>query len=79
MLNCDEVLAYVSESPVEDLPPEVQEAVFEHLEVCPDCRTFMAAYDSVAPMVRSALEVEVDEALQAELDAAVLEAIAQSA
>lgn len=79
MPTCDVVLDLLTEAPAEDLPPADRAVVNAHLEECPTCAAYVAAYDSVGDMVRSALEVTVDDALQAELDAAVWAALEESA
>jgi anti-sigma factor RsiW len=79
MPTCDAVLDLLTEAPREDLPVDQRAVVEAHLAECDDCSDFVAAYDSVADMVRSALEVTVDDALQAELDAAVWAALEESA
>jgi len=79
MSTCDAVLDLLTEAPPDDLPADERAVVEAHLAKCEDCSAFVAAYDSVADMVRSALEVTVDDALQAELDAAVWAALEESA
>lgn len=78
MLSCSRVEALLLESPLSDLPAPVAQAVRAHCAVCASCDDFVAAYDAVAPMVRSALEVEIDAELQAQLDAAVMAAIRET-
>lgn len=79
MLSCDDVYERLAESPPEDLPAADRAAVEAHTAACPDCATFLSAYGSVPDMVREALELEVDAALQAELDRAVMEALQKGA
>ena len=77
MISCESVQQHIAAAPLEDLPHKVREAVLDHLEHCPRCSTHQAAYDAVAPMVRAALAVDASDALQAELDAAVMAALAE--
>lgn len=77
MTTCESVQQHIAAAPLEDLPDKDREAVLDHLEQCPHCATHQAAYDAVAPMVRAALAVEVSDTLQAELDAAVMAALAE--
>jgi hypothetical protein len=75
MIDCDQVFVLLAVSPLEDLLAADADRVTKHLEKCTDCTNFVAAYDAVAAMVRKALDVEVDDRLQAELDAAVMQAL----
>jgi hypothetical protein len=79
MMNCQEVMDLLMEQPLEDLADEPKAGVQTHLDVCGPCDGFVESFNAVAPMVRKALEVEVDDALQAELDAAVMEALRREA
>ena len=74
MKSCDEVLELIAEGPVRSLPAAAQAEIAEHLAACGACASFLQTQDEVAPLVRAALSVDVDAALQAELDAAVMAA-----
>lgn len=77
MLSCAEVFDLFKDQDVADLPEDLRRQVQEHLDVCPDCAMLVASVHAVAPMVRQALELEVTDELQAELDAAVMDALRQ--
>lgn len=79
VLTCEEVAARLFDFVEGELDDEEHALVEAHLAVCPDCEEFARTYSAVGGLVRSALEVEVDDALQAELDAAIFGALAQSA
>jgi hypothetical protein len=75
MLSCAEVYALFQQHDVADLPEAERRAVQTHLALCGPCDLFVESVHAVAPMVRQALELEVSDALQTELDAAVMDAI----
>jgi len=79
VLTCEEVAARLFDYVEGELDDHEHALVEQHLALCPDCAEFTRTYSAVGGLVRSALELEVDDALQAELDAAIFGAIAQSA
>lgn len=78
-LSCEEVAARLFDFVEGELSDEEHALVEEHLGMCPDCAEYTRTYSAVGGLVRSALELEVDDALQAELDAAIFGALAKSA
>lgn len=78
-LSCEEVAARMFDFVEGELDDHDHAIVERHLAECPMCAEFVRTYSAVGGLVRSALEVEVDESLQAELDAAIFGALAQSA
>jgi hypothetical protein len=79
MLTCAELMDLLMEQDIDDLPPEPRAAAESHLAGCGGCAAFVRSLHAVTPMVRDAMELEVDPALQAELDAAVMEALRKQA
>lgn len=79
MMDCAALMDRLMEQDVEDLPEEEQAHARAHLEYCGDCAAFVRTLHAVAPMVRDAMELQVDDTLQAELDAAVMEALRKQA
>ena len=78
MLTCPQVAELLFDYVENDLDDATSALVEAHLDLCPDCQRFVAEYASVRGLVRSGLQLEVDAALQSELDAAVFAAIAQA-
>ena len=78
-LTCEQVQAHVFDFVEGDLSEALHDAVRAHLDRCPPCTEFVRTYSAVGGLVRSAMEVEVDDALQAELDAAIFAALEQTA
>ncbi len=79
VLTCEEVAARLFDFVEGELEDQDHILMEQHLAVCPDCKEFVRTYSAVGQLVRSAMEVEVDDTLQAELDAAIFGALAQSA
>lgn len=79
MLTCEALLDQLMDQDVGDLPEADQVHARAHLEGCPRCAAFVRSLHAVTPMVRHALELSVDDALQAELDAAVMAALRRGA
>lgn len=79
MLTCEALMDQLMDKDVDDLPAEEQDRARTHLDACGTCSTFVRTLHAVTPMVRDAMELTVDDALQAELDAAVMEALRRGA
>ncbi len=79
MLNCEALMALLMEQGVEDLPDGERERAREHVDACGSCSAFVRTLQAVTPLVKGAMELTVDDALQAELDAAVMEVLRREA
>jgi len=79
MLTCEAMMALLMEQGVEDLPAGEREVAMAHMDACGPCAAFMRTLQAVTPMVKDAMHLTVDDALQAELDAAVMEALRREA
>lgn len=78
-MTCDELAMRLFDYVEADLSEVEVTRVEQHLAACTDCAELVRTYSAVGSLVRTALDVEVDETLQAELDAAIFEALADSA
>lgn len=72
MMTCAALTDLLLDYELGDLEPAVRHEVETHFGLCPPCRVFAATYAAVGPLVERAFEVPVDDALQAELEAACL-------
>jgi hypothetical protein len=79
MLTCEALMDLLMEQDVEDLPDAEQDDARGHLDACGGCAAFVRSLHAVTPMVKDAMELTVDDALQAELDAAVMAALRREA
>lgn len=74
-MRCEDITEVLLEVELGELDEDAAARVHAHLESCPKCQAFAKTYTAVQDMVKESLAVEVSEALQAELDAALLDAI----
>ena len=78
-MTCEELASRLFDYVEADLSDEECSRVEQHLAGCADCADLVRTYTAVGSLVRTALDVEVDDALQAELDAAIFAALEDSA
>ena len=78
-MTCDELAMRLFDYVEGDLFEAELTRVEQHLADCADCAELVRTYSAVGSLVRTALDVEVDDALQAELDAAIFAALEDSA
>ena len=78
-LTCEQVAVLVFDFVEGDLPDAQHERIAAHLSGCAECAEFVRTYSAVGGLVRGAMEVEVDDQLQAELDAAIFGALSRIA
>ncbi len=78
MLSCHQVSELLFDYVENDIDDQTAAQVEAHLAGCPDCQRFVEEYAQVRGLVRDGLELQVDDALQSELDAAVFAAIARA-
>lgn len=78
-LTCEQVAVLVFDFVEGELSPEEHGLVAAHLSRCSACAEFVRTYSAVGGLVREAMEVEVDDGLQAELDAAIFDALSRIA
>jgi anti-sigma factor RsiW len=79
MMTCASLTDLLLDYELGDLEPSVRDEVREHFGLCPTCRVFAATYAAVGPLVERAFEIPVDDALQAELEAACLAMVKEPA
>lgn len=77
-MRCEDITEVLLEYELGELDDSAAARVHAHLETCPKCQAFTKTYTAVQDMVKGALAVEVSESLQAELDAALLDAIRET-
>ena len=78
-LTCEQVAVAVFDFVEGELPDEQHARIAAHLSGCAECAEFVRTYSAVGGLVRGAMEVDVDEQLQAELDAAIFGALSRIA
>lgn len=79
MIDCTEVAVRLMDYAMDDLGDAARDEVDQHLAACPECARLVDEYRAVSEMVHDAYLTELSPEQQAELDAAVLEAIKHSA
>lgn len=72
MMTCANLTDLLLDYELGELESAVLGEVEEHLGLCPTCQIFAITYHAVGPLVQRAFEIPVDDALQAELEAACL-------
>ena len=78
-MTCEELATRLFDYVEGDLSDAECTRLEQHLGGCADCAELVRIYSAVGSLVRTALDVEVDDTLQAELDAAIFEALADIA
>ncbi len=78
MIDCNDMALRLFDYAMDDLSDDARAEVDEHLAACPPCAQLVAEYQAVSHMVHDALEVDLSDADQAALDAAVLDAVKQT-
>jgi anti-sigma factor RsiW len=79
MLTCAHLTDRLLDYELGELDAPLRGEIEAHLSECPTCANFHQTYRVVSPLVQHALEVRVDDALQAELEAACLALVQQRA
>ena len=76
---CDEIAEGLLDFVEGDLSADANEQFEAQVRGCDYCTDLLRTYTAVGGLVRAAMDVTVDEDLQAELDAALFKALGQRA
>lgn len=79
MKTCKDVAQQMIDYQLGELAESEVGEIDAHLTICPRCARFARTYMAIPVMVRAALEQELDEATQADLDRMIHDALAHSA
>lgn len=79
MIDCSDIAVRLMDYAMDDLHHEARDEIQLHLAACPECTRMVEEYQAVSHMVHDAFLTELTPEQQAELDAAVLEAVKHSA